>query len=406
MVRGVRSNHPDTGEAESCGACSKIGNEGLGIAHAALYLTRGRGSHPGDRPDRTVDGTSDPTGDCSFASSSIPHTTVDLLSVDPLRPDPARIAEAAERLRSGGLVAFPTETVYGLGADATSAAAIAGIYEAKGRPATNPLIVHAPDPEAARALARVWPNEAQRLAEEFWPGPLTLVLPRAPGLADEGSAGLDTVGIRVPAHPVATALLEATGGPVAAPSANRSTTLSPTTAEHVAMGLATAQGLVLDGGPTPVGIESTVISLAGNPTLLRPGAVTAREIEEIVGPLRRPDRPDHAPGDAAPSPGLMHRHYAPSARLVVFTDPDQARAGIRRSALEGRPTGALLRDPLDAPIDHALPMPADPREYARLLYAALHALDRAGAREIWIEAAPDGEAWDAVRDRLRRASAS
>lgn len=329
---------------------------------------------------------------------------MDLLSIDPLQPDPDRISEAAARLRAGELVAFPTETVYGLGADATSAEAIGRIYAAKGRPPTNPLIVHAPDLEGARALARTWPVAAQQLAERFWPGPLTLVLPRASGLADEVSAGLGTVGIRVPAHPVAVALLAAAGRPVAAPSANLSTTLSPTTAEHVAAGLDAVDGLILDGGPTPVGIESTVVSLVDAPTLLRPGAISAGEIEQVVGPIVRPEGGTHDPREAAPSPGLMDRHYAPRATLLVFDDPAEAAEDVSKAAAEGRTTGALLRDPLKAELDHALPMPSEPREYARLLYASLHALDRVGAEVIWVEAAPDGEAWDAVRDRLRRAS--
>jgi L-threonylcarbamoyladenylate synthase len=212
---------------------------------------------------------------------------------------------------------------------------------------------------------------------------------------------------------VARALLEACGRPVAAPSANPSTRLSPTTAAHVAEGLAMSAGTVLDGGPTPVGIESTVISLVDRPTMLRPGAIAAEEIEEIVGPLDRPGpaAPDTSPGAtpraaALPSPGMLDRHYAPRATLRLFgaEERDRAVAEIKAAGTAGRTTGALLRTPLDAPLDHVVPMPDRPEEYARLLYASLHALDRAGAGEVWVEGVPEGAPWEAIRDRLRRAT--
>lgn len=330
---------------------------------------------------------------------------MDLVVVDPLRPDPERVAEAAARLRAGGLVALPTETVYGLAADATNPQAVAGIYAAKGRPSTNPLIVHVADLEAARALASDWPDTAEALAARFWPGPLTLVLPRAVALADAVTAGLDTVGIRVPSHPVASAILAACGRPLAAPSANLSTALSPTTAAHVALGLEEVEGLIVDGGATPVGIESTVVSLVGRPTLLRPGAVGAEEIEEVVGTLERREGTPRTGDAGLPSPGLLERHYAPNAALRPFDpeDPDVAHE-IEAVRGEGRITGALLRSPLPLDVDHTVPMSPDPAGYARTLYASLHGLDLAGAEVVWVERPPDDPAWEAVRDRLRRAS--
>jgi len=325
--------------------------------------------------------------------------------VDPIRPDPSVIERAAAWLETGGLVAFPTETVYGLGADATSDAAIAGLFAAKGRPSTNPLITHVPDLARARTLVGAWPEEADALARRFWPGPLTLVLPRGAEIADAVTAGLPTMAVRVPDHPVAAALLRAFHRPVAAPSANPSTRISPTTAGHVAKALSHVEGVLLDGGPTPVGIESTVVSLVDSPTLLRPGAITAREIEAVIGPVRRavgsvdPDR-------AAPAPGMTERHYAPSARLHLFSsdESDEVREAVTEAAARGVVTGALLRSPLEAPFAQVLPMPGDAAAYARQLYASLHALDAAGVEEGWVEAVPDTDEWAGVRDRLHRAA--
>lgn len=329
-----------------------------------------------------------------------------VVPVDPIRPEASVIERAAACLESEGLVAFPTETVYGLGADATSTVAIAALFEAKGRPSTNPLITHVPDLDRARALVGAWPSEAGTLARSFWPGPLTLVLPRGAEIVDGVTAGLPTMAVRVPDHPVAAALLRAFRAPVAAPSANPSTRISPTTGDHVATALAHVEGILLDGGPTPVGIESTVVSLVNEPTLLRPGAITTGDIEAVIGPIRR------APGSVdpdlpAPAPGMMERHYAPSARLHLFR-PEEAhavRAAVTGASERGVETGALLRAPLDAPFDHVLPMPGDAAPYARQLYASLHALDAAGVQEAWVEAVPDTDEWAGVRDRLNRASA-
>src|SRR5919202_2722131 len=211
------------------------------------------------------------------------------LPVDPEHPEPEPIARAAAVLKQGGLVAFPTETVYGLGANALDAAAVARIFAAKGRPAYNPLITHVADVAGARRLARHWPESAERLAAAFWPGPLTVVVPKRPEVPDAVTAGLDSVAVRVPAHPVALALLREAALPVAAPSANRSTQLSPTTARHVEQALGDRVDLILDGGPTRVGIESTVVDLTGDvPVLLRPGLLAARDLEPVVGALGAP----------------------------------------------------------------------------------------------------------------------
>ena len=226
------------------------------------------------------------------------------------------IQRAAELIRAGKLVAFPTETVYGLGANALDAGAVARIFAAKGRPRTSPLIVHVANIDAARALTTTWPDAAQRLAARFWPGPLTLVLPKQPVIPDIVTAGLSTVALRVPAHPLALALIEAAGVPIAAPSANRFTELSPTLAGHVPESLA---DFTLDGGPARVGIESTVLSLAGPPQLLRPGVLSITELEAVIGPIA--PLPASTEGAHA-SPGMHERHYRPRTPLFLL-DPGQ-----------------------------------------------------------------------------------
>src|SRR5581483_10612849 len=240
----------------------------------------------------------------------------EVVRVHPQKPDETAMTRAAEALRGGGLVAFPTETVYGLGANALDAEAVARIFAAKGRPANNPLIVHVPDVAAARELVTDWPETAERLAERFWPGPLTLALPRRETIPDIVTAGGPTVAVRVPAHPVALALFRAAGVPVAAPSANRSGYLSPTRAEHVLAGLDGRIEMVLDAGPVPGGIESTVLDLTGDPPrLLRPGLVSPAELEAVIGPIRTAE-PAPTGGDRPlPSPGMLSRHYAPRTPL-------------------------------------------------------------------------------------------
>lgn len=301
---------------------------------------------------------------------------------------PDEIRRAAELIRAGGLVAFPTETVYGLGAHALDEAAVRRIYEAKGRPATSPLIVHVLNAEMARGLASEWPDAAQRLTERFWPGPLTLVLPKQAIVPDLVTAGLPSVGLRMPSHPMALALLEQARLPIAAPSANRFTHLSPTTAEHVRVGLGSAVDYVLDGGPSWVGIESTVLSLCGEPALLRPGMVTRSEIEESIGPVATTER---VTGEAHTSPGLHERHYQPRTELYL---------GAPR---EGR--GGYLWWSTEAPSERSVPMPRDATEYASKLYDILHALDSEGLEWIAVEPVPERAEWDGIRDRLKRASA-
>jgi L-threonylcarbamoyladenylate synthase len=330
------------------------------------------------------------------------------IQVDPRSPDPAALDRAAHILRAGGLVAFPTETVYGLGASALDEAAVRRVFQAKGRPASNPLIAHVADAEGAARLVREWPETARRLAEAFWPGPLTLVLPRGVAVPDLVTAGLPDVAVRVPAHPVALAVLQAAAIPVVAPSANRSAAISPTTADHVEKSLGDQVDLILDAGPTRLGIESTVIDLSSTPPLLlRPGALEVGRIESITGPLGTPAR---GPGSRRhASPGMLERHYAPRARLLLL-DPEEPAAALGEAAAAagmGETVGALLLRPwqgLEASAGHVVRMPPRARAYARRLYAELHRLDDLGCHLIVAEQVPATRAWDAVRDRLRRAA--
>ena len=285
------------------------------------------------------------------------------------------IEHAAELLRAGRLVAFPTETVYGLGANALDPAAVQRIFEVKGRPQTSPLIVHVANIEMARDLSSEWPHAADLLAEKFWPGPLTIVVPKDPKVPDIVTAGHPTVGLRIPANPTAKALLEAAGIPVAAPSANRFTQLSPTTADHVRTGLGDAVDFILDGDACSVGIESTVISLAGpRPKILRPGMITQTQIESVIGPVEV--------GGGEDSPGQHPVHYSPRTPLLLGADPAHGRG---------------------ARVDFNS-MPRDPKMYAELLYATLHELDRERLDWITIELPPDTPEWAGIRDRLTRAA--
>jgi len=293
------------------------------------------------------------------------------------------VAEAAALIRAGKLVAFPTETVYGLGANALDAAAVARIFAVKGRPRGSPLIVHVDSLEMARGLALDWPDGAERLARKYWPGPLTLVLRKHPSIPDIVTAGLATVGLRVPAHPLALALIRAAGVPIAAPSANLFTELSPTTAGHVRQSLGDAVDYVLDGGATTVGIESTVLSLVEpRPALLRPGVIPIAEIELLVGPVDRVE----ADTGAHASPGMHPRHYRPRTPLVLWSAGDPTPMG----------RGAWLRLGRE--------MPAEARAYAVLLYDTLHRLDAEGLDWIGVERPPATPEWAGVLDRLTRAA--
>ncbi len=335
-----------------------------------------------------------------------------------LPADDAGIAEGGRVLRAGGLVAFPTETVYGLGANALDARAVEGIFRAKGRPAEDPAIVHLARAADLEQVARVVPPSARRLAEACWPGPLTLVLPKRPAVPANVTAGLDTVGVRVPAHPVAHALIVAAGVPIAAPSANLFGRPSPTSAEHVLEDLRGRIDVVLDGGPTQVGVESTIVDLSGpEPRLLRPGGVPVEAVEAVLGAALLPPPGRSATGSPQVAPGLLDTHYAPRTPLVlVVGDPDAARVALREEVAaalsEGRRVGALLLAD-----DEGL-LPAGvvlgrvgrydaPDESAARLFQALRSLDRRGldvlfAREL---ADPHAGLGRALADRLRRAAA-
>ena len=308
---------------------------------------------------------------------------------------PPPIAEAAAHLRAGRLVAFPTETVYGLGGDATSDRAVARIFDAKERPRFNPLIIHVPDTEAARQLVE-FSVEARRLADLFWPGPLTLVLPRRADCKVSllASAGLDTLAVRVPGHPLAQGLLRAVGRPIAAPSANRSGRVSPTLAEHVRSELGDRVALVLDGGPCRVGIESTVLDLSREPAvLLRPGGLPQEALEGVIGPITA--APSVEDMTARASPGMLASHYAPSlpVRLDVLEPaPGEAWLGFG-------PVGGS-RQP-----DLQLSATADLIEAAARLFAALRSLDRPGFTGIAVMPIPETGLGAAIDDRLRRAAA-
>jgi len=317
--------------------------------------------------------------------------------VDANDPSSEDLMPAAEALREGQVVAFPTETVYGLGANALDAKAVGRIFEAKGRPPTNPLIVHVASLDDVSSVVREWPDCAQQLAERFWPGPLTLVLRKNALIPGIVTAELETVGVRIPRHPVARRLIELAGVPVAAPSANRYMGVSPTTAEHVLKGLSNEIDWVVDSGPTEVGLESTVLSLVGRPRVLRLGMISVDTLKEVL-PELDPYYDEVTEGVAASSPGQARRHYAPEAKVIIgdpelrkaFNSPRVGVVGFSR--LEG---GGLCRV-----------MPTDPDGYARELYDALHMMDEAGCEYIIVDPPPTTAKWQAIWDRLRRATES
>lgn len=321
-----------------------------------------------------------------------------VLSVDPTTPEPGAIARAAAVIRAGGRVAFPTETVYGLGADGLSAAAVAGVFAAKGRPSTNPVILHVADAPEVLNVAAGFPATAQQLAARFWPGPLTLVLPRRDRVPDIVTAGGPTVAVRCPNHAVARALIRAAGVPLAAPSANRSTELSPTRAEHVLKGLNGLIELVLDGGPCSGGLESTVVDVTDEvPRVLRPGLITVPMVEAVCG--RVEVGAAHGEG-VARAPGQMAKHYSPRTPLRLIDGNDLVDA-LHEARLAGARVGALTFSWRNLSEN----LSTDPERAAALLYDALHRLDRGGFDLILAERPPETPEWAAVRDRLTRAAA-
>jgi L-threonylcarbamoyladenylate synthase len=315
-----------------------------------------------------------------------------------MHADAGAIAEAARILAAGGLVAFPTETVYGLGAVATNGPAVARLYAAKGRPRFNPLIVHVADLAAAQRLAR-FDAAASALAAAFWPGPLTLVLPKAHGcpVGELATAGLETIAVRVPDHPVARALIAAAGRPLVAPSANRSGHVSPTTAAHVVADLGGRIDLILDAGPTRVGVESTIVACTSDPpTLLRPGGIARATIEEFLGcPL---GEPAPAQADAPQAPGMLASHYAPATRLRLDAENVKPREALLAFGPNLPPGGAQALATLN------LSSSGDLVEAAANLFAHLRVLDRAGAREIAVMPVPRDGLGEAINDRLARAA--
>jgi L-threonylcarbamoyladenylate synthase len=376
------------------------------------------------------------------------------LTVNPENPDPEAIAEAAAVIRSGGTVAFPTETVYGLGANGLDPAAVERIFIAKGRPRRNPLILHVASTEQARRLVTDWPVVADNLAARFWPGPLTLILPRAAMIPDLVTAGLPSVALRMPSHSVALALIRKSGVPIAAPSANLSGSPSPTLATHVLADLDGKIDIVLDGGPADIGVESTILALIGEqPVLLRPGGVTREDLEQVLGKVlvhdtaipgknavitgTTPDGPEVDPQDpaadpgmepgvqATPCPGTLFRHYAPRAEALVVTGDSRdqrAKVGDYLAAHPGRKV-ALLATAENATVYlqmmvgggttgtapvhvEVLGSRSRPEEIASRLFSALRRCDQAGAQVILMEAIPLSGIGLAVMNRLYRAAAN
>jgi L-threonylcarbamoyladenylate synthase len=315
---------------------------------------------------------------------------------------PSEIARAVAALRDGQLVAFPTETVYGLGADASNEAAVRRIFAAKGRPVDHPLIVHLPEPGALNNWADAIPPLAWRLAERFWPGPLTLILPKAARVPELVTGGQQSIGLRIPDHPVALELLRAFGGGLAAPSANRFGRISPTRAEHVAAELGDEVALIIDGGPCRVGVESSIVDLTGErPVLLRPGQITAQQIAEIAGLSVA-----QASSSKTRAPGMLPSHYAPLTKTKIIGSSELP-AELERLMEQGLRVAVLARQsaPIRSQALSWLTAPDEPQAYAQQLYAALRQLDALRYDQILVEAVPEDDPWLAVRDRLQRAAA-
>lgn len=341
---------------------------------------------------------------CIVARDGVSYSSMaDILRItgDPSH-DVHHVRSAASVIRSGGIVALPTETVYGLAADALNPSAVAKIYEAKGRPSTNPLIVHVASLDGAKDLAATWPPTAQKLAEAFWPGPLTIIVPKKAIVPDAATAGLPCVALRVPSHPVMHAVIEEAGTPLAAPSANRSQAVSPTRAAHVLKSLGSAVDVILDAGTTQHGLESTVVDCTVvPPRVLRPGPVTIAELERVVGRVKADDA---VIGDelSRASPGMSPKHYAPQAKVRVVPMAKLAEAITSSDA----PVAVLLiGGAVLGTSATKVQMPAEPVAYGAVLYGEFHKMDDAGMKTIIVEEPPSAPGWEAVRDRLRRASA-
>jgi L-threonylcarbamoyladenylate synthase len=327
-----------------------------------------------------------------------------LLQVNRDHPEARAIEQAAAVIRRGGLVAFPTETVYGLGADAMNETAIRRIFEAKGRPADNPLILHINNREMLDLVAADPGDNAAALIDRYWPGPLTLVLNRKPAVAPSVSAGLPTVAVRMPRNPTALGLIGAARTPIAAPSANRSGRPSPTSAAHVLADLGGRIEMIIDGGPTDIGIESTVLDLTGPaPVILRPGWITEEQIARVTGAVA----PAASLAELGRSPGTRYRHYSPRARVVLVEAGSQARPEeVCKDNLKTATVGFIGHTPpaIDDARFHATILRADPADYASKIYSALREMDERGARVVVVEGIPEAGEGAAVMDRLRRAA--
>src|SRR5256714_3992967 len=350
------------------------------------------------------------------------HIHTEVIKIDPVHPEEAKIERAAAMIRAGEVVVFPTETVYGLGANALQARAVEGIFAAKGRPFSDPLIVHIAGEDALKDLTGALPEQVKQLTREFWPGPLTLILPRSPLVPKLVTAGLETVAVRMPSHPVALALIRAAGSPIAAPSANRFMHISPTTAQHALADLDGRVPLILDGGPCAVGVESTVLDLCSAiPTILRPGGVSLEALRTVLPEVRLSTRHNVVRGNAQTeavaqkAPGQLFTHYAPSVPLILFEGSEEAMrvailSEIRRRRAEGGYIGVLVADE-DAATFHdsgalvrALGSAAAPEQVAAALFAGMRALETAGVQVILCRSFDERGLGLAVRDRLLRAA--
>jgi L-threonylcarbamoyladenylate synthase len=322
----------------------------------------------------------------------------------------AAVARAAALLRAGELLALPTETVYGLAANALDALAVARIFEIKGRPAHNPIIVHVDSAVMARRCVADWPPLADKLTQKFWPGALTLVLPRSREIPDMVTAGGSTVGVRWPSHPVTQAVIRACGFPLAAPSANLSGRISPTNAQHVLESLGDKIEWILDGGQSQVGIESTVLDLAVTPPrVLRPGMLNAESLRAVLGEVQAAES-EIEPGTQLRSPGLLSRHYAPKGKLVLLAWRDESDLHEQLTMCNLQPAMthviAHRRVPAGNGLGRVSVIPDDANAFARAIYAELHRCDEEGAQYIVVEAVPETAEWQAIHDRLRRAAAA